>query len=145
MGEINEPYDDDMEEYKEDRKFTQFIINVRSSEMGVNQYVCDGLNTTLYLHDPDRYDQYDHFFRRLTGDELPEEHRDTDQIMGGFITRQVMGEEAFEETAQSVCNSFNFEVIYRPVPRPGDVEAIDAQMQATLARELDNIQWEDFQ
>ena len=141
MGELNEPYDG----YNEDRQFTQFVINVRSDEMGIRQYICDGSNTTLYLHDPDRYDQYDHFFRRLVGEELPEEHRNREQIMGGFITRLIMGEDDFEATAESVVNSFNFSVVYRPVPIPSDVEAIDTQMQATLHRELDGLSWEDFQ
>jgi hypothetical protein len=145
MGEINEPYDDDMELYKENRKFMDFIVKVGTDELGIREYVCDGSNTTLYLHDPELYEQYDHFFRRLIGEELPEEYRDSDKILGGFITRQVLGEDVFETIAEAVMNSYNFSVVYRPIPLPGDVVAIDEQLQASLRRELDGMSWEDFQ
>lgn len=133
-----------MEQFDEARQFTYFTIHANTVEKGRQEYMCDPSNTTLYLHDPEQHDGYDHFFRRLTGDELPEEYQGTEKVIGGFITRHVLGDEEFEQTAAAVCASFNFPVIYRPVPLESDVQAIDEQMQAILSKELDDLNPEDF-
>jgi len=127
-----------------DRSFTSFTINAQTAEKGEQTYDCNPDNTTLYLHDPERFNEYDHFFRELKGDELPEEYQNSGKLMGGFITRHALGEEEFETTAEAVCNSYNFKVVYLPVPTDSDRLAIDEQMQAILGRELDEMNPEDF-
>lgn len=125
------------------RDFKHFFINAVTDEMGTQQYECNPDNSTLYLHDPDVYSEYDHIFRTLSEDELPEEYRDSARNMGAFITRNILREQ-FDPIAQAMCSSFNFKVVYCPEPTEVDRANIDDQMQATLARELENLNWDDF-
>ena len=124
------------------RDFNSFKIHANTVEKGKQEYECNPENTVLYLHDPERFDEYDHFFRRLMGDELPEEYQDSERNMGGFITRHVLGE--FDEIAEAVCNSYNFQVVYRPEPISTDRMAIDEQMEALLHQELEDLDPNDF-
>lgn len=124
--------------------FTQFTAHVNTIEQGPMELTCTPDNTTLYLHHPDRWAMYDHFFYRMTAEELPEEYRDRAGVMGGFLTRHSMGDEVFEELANRVSDSCNFTVVYNPAPTDQDRKAIDEQMQDILHRELETIDWNDF-
>ena len=126
------------------RDFNHFIINAETVEKGPQRYECTPDNTVLYIHDPLRFPEYDHLFRTLTDEELPEEYRNTARNIGGFIWREILGDRQFEQIAQTIASSFNFQVIYRPAPLKADQEQYIQFAQSQLGAELDDINPEDF-
>jgi hypothetical protein len=130
-------------EYKMTGEFNEFFARIRSVELGDMRLRCVPDNTILYLHHPDRSKEYDHFWRQLGEEERPEEFRGAGNY-GAFITRHVLGEDAFEELANRVSESCNFRVVYSPDPTEVDKQAIDEQMESIFHLEMDDIDPDDF-
>jgi hypothetical protein len=124
--------------------FNSFFINATTQELGPQRYECTPENTTLYLHRPEVSDQYDHIFRLLSEEELPENIRGTARNLGGFIWREVLGHEEFHQIGEAICASYNFNVIYRPKPLESDQVQYFEYAQAKLGQELDGMSWDDF-
>lgn len=125
-------------------EFKHFFINAQTEELGAQRYECTPENTILYLHRPKVADQYDHIFRTLSEEELPEDLRGTARNLGGFIWREILGDEEFEQIGQAMCASYNFQVVYRPTPTQADQLQYFEYAQAKLGRELDDIDPSDF-
>jgi len=133
---MSEPYDQDRD------PLLRFTARVRTLERGEMELECNPTNTALYLHHPDRSDQYDHFFYKLKAEELPEEEQTRN--LGAFLTAHVMGDDVFDDLAQQVTDAFEWTVLYRPDPTDSDREAIDSQMADILAKELEDLDPNDF-
>lgn len=126
------------------RDFQHFFINAQTDEMGSQRYECNPDNSALYLHDPEENLQYDHVFRVLTGEEIPEELRESGRNLGAFVWREVLGDEEFTSVAAAMCNSYNFNVVYRRVPTETDRNNYFEYAQAKLGHELEDIDPNDF-
>jgi hypothetical protein len=124
--------------------FRSFHINATTKELGPQRYECTPENTSLYLHRPGVKDEYDHIFRTLSQEELPEEIRGTARNLGGFIWREVLGDEEFQTIGQRICASYNFNVVFRPEPLESDQIQYFEFAQAKLSQELDGMDWDDF-
>lgn len=127
------------------QEFREFNVRVNTEELGSMVLRCTPDNSVLYLHHPDRNEHYDHIFRRLAEDETPEPLRGTHGNLGGFIWREVLGHDEFENIATLVSNSCNFPVIYKPEPDPADAQQYEEFAMKQMHRELEDIDPEDFQ
>ncbi len=112
--------------------------------MGSMVLRCTPDNSHLYLHHPDRNEHYDHIFRRLSEEETPEQLRGTHENLGGFIWREVLGEEEFENIATMMSMSCNFVVVYKPEPSNADVEQYKDFALKQLHRELEEMNPDDW-
>lgn len=124
--------------------FNEFTVNAYTEEFGEMKLICDTNNSILYLHHPERNLQYDHIFRILSEQEIPVELRHTGKLLGGFIWREVLGHEEFENIANCMANSCNFQVIYNP--EPTDIDRIEYNSYAIdkMKRELDEMDSDDW-
>lgn len=128
--------------------FTEFILNVVTEERGEMELHCTPDNSTLYLHHPDKNPQYDHIFRKLDVSEMTQEQLampiELRRILGGFVWRSILGEEAFENIAGLMTNSCNFDVVYRVEPTDTDRNQYHDFATSQLRSELEDINPEDF-
>lgn len=131
-----------MSEFNDYSDFRRFFIDSQTVEHGPVKLECTPDNTTLYLHHPDRFPMYDHFFVNLPEELVSEEYRGRN--VGAFVTRHIIGEEEFERIANAVSASCNYPVVYRPEPTDSDRRQVDEQMEAIFSREIEDIEPEDF-
>lgn len=89
-----------------------FILNVESVEKGSLRLICTGDNTELYVHKP-QFKEVDHLFHR---------YDESDRRLGGFVFRNLLGEEEFERIKQYIFNAGTYMITYRPEPTDSDFE-----------------------
>lgn len=99
-------------------ELTHFNLSVTDSEGQPLVLRCSPDEVSLYFHSP-QFREVDHIYHVV-------EDTDNDQIIGTFIWRHLMGEEAFNEFSQAMVESGNWEYHYRPVPLDQDMESFAA-------------------
>ena len=90
---------------------SNFIIRA-VTEHGQTEFNCNGDNTELYLHRP-QYKEVDHLFHRFD---------ENDRRLGGFVWRQILGEEEFNQIVTHMQESGDFLITYRPEPTDADFD-----------------------
>ena len=88
-----------------------FILNLLT-ERGYETFTCTGDNSELYHHKP-QYREVDHVFVRI---------EETNRRLGGFVWRNILGEEEFERISQFMYQSGEYPIHYRPEPTESDFE-----------------------
>lgn len=88
-----------------------FTLNL-TTERGEESFTCTGDNADLYRHAP-QYREVDHVFVRIS---------ETDRRLGGFVWRNILGEEEFERISQFMFQSGEYPITYRPEPTETDFD-----------------------
>lgn len=122
--------------------FDTFNIRVMTEEQGEMLLECTPDNTTAYLHHPLTHYMYDHIFWRMPEEMKPEEARGRN--LGSFVWREILGADEFNALIDNMRKSYNWNMVYRPVPTDSDRVQYHDFAQGILHRELDDIEPEDF-
>jgi hypothetical protein len=95
-------------------EFTHFNLTGTDSRGEPLVLYCSPEETSLYIHSP-QFRELDHIFHQT------DEENDI-QTFGVVIWRHLIGDEAFDEFAQAMVESGNWEYHYLPEPLDKDME-----------------------